>query len=565
MSHASPQKGPTVLLIMDGLGNGPDNEWNAVTQANAPRLKALIADSQNQGRYLALRTDGKFVGLPDGQMGNSEVGHSTIGAGRVMEQSLSVVHKKLEDGSLFESEGVKTLEKKLKASGGKLHLYGLLSDGGVHSHINHIIAMAKHFDAQGIPVMLHMALDGRDVAPESAMQYITELKDELADCKHTTLATISGRSFGMDREKKKGWDNVKLAYDAITFGKNPEGISPITEDQIGQYLIAEYAHQRSNGISPSDENVRPMVMQGYKGMGEKDGLLIANFRTDRAKKISQALIDPQSIDPAALEASGGVVFEQKFKQDSEKQFARENAVGMTEYSDDHKSLMQSIVVVPEEEKPKNVLAEVISNAGLQQLHLAESQKYPHVTRFLDSRDKPFPNEEVIEIPSPTLTPGDTFAQCPAMSSAEVTAKLKEQILSGRHDFIVVNYAHPDMVGHTGDFEAAKGAVQAMDKALAEILPLIERQKGTAIVIADHGNVEKMRHDDGKTPHTQHTTFPVHMMLVGGKKTLAPPAAGEEVGLADIAPTILELMGLQKPLEMTGKSRISQEISRAAAV
>jgi len=566
-SHLEAKKGPTVLIIMDGLGNGPHNEWNAVTNANAPFLKAMIGDAQKQGRYAALRTDGAFVGLPDGQMGNSEVGHSTIGSGRITEKPYTTIQNRLKDQSLFDAEGVKTLLAQLQESGGTLHLFGLVSDGGVHSHIDHIVGLAKYFDRQGVPVKIHAALDGRDVAPESAMQYLNQLKDELATCERTTLATLSGRSFSMDRNGQ--WANLKMAYDAITFGKGVEGNAPITEDKIEGYLKAEHARQREAGTSPSDELVRPIVMEGYTGMDAKDGLLVANFRTDRAKEISEALVDPVGltqrliVEEAAKAAEKNrpveetVKFDQKFTQEGDKQFAKDNALGMTEYSDKHAKIMQSVLVVPKEEKAKNVLAEVISKAGKSQFHIAETEKYAHVTRFLDDRDEQFEGEQVVKIESPTLPPGGTYAQCPAMSSAEVTAKLKEAIASGKHDFIVVNYAQPDMVGHTGDFDAAKGSVEAMDTALKELIPLIKRQNGTALVIADHGNVEQMRAEDGVTPHTKHTTNPVHMMLVGGKKTLALPEAGKEVGLADVAPTILDLMELEKPKEMTGQSQISK--------
>ena len=524
------KKQPLVLVIMDGLGIGNGGQGDAVAKAYTPYLDKIIRASKTSGTYAKMRTDGMLVGLPEGQVGNSEVGHGTIGAGRVLLQSLPRINKAVKDGSLYQNNDLLGLVSRLKQTGGALHLMGLLSDGGVHSHIEHIIATANFAAENGVKVKVHVFADGRDVNAQSCAKYLEKFKVATLG-RDVCVATIMGRAIAMERT-----DNLPIiqkAYNAIIWGEGKHSTDS------AESLKADYSAQLAAKGKPdkvNDQDVQPIIMSGFNGAQANDAFLSMNFRADRAIRICRALIEPE-------------VFgcRKKFIQIGDLQFSKENFHIATPYSDE--LAMLATVLFPKEKVP-NCLGEVVSNAGLKQLRLAETEKYAHVTYFFNGdKEEPFPNEERIIIPSPK--DGD-YANNPEMSSAEVTDKLIEALKSKSYDVIIVNYAQPDMVGHTGSIEAAIKSVEAMDSSLARFIPVIQALNGSAIIISDHGNVEQMLDNKGN-PHTSHTNFPVHMMYVGNGRNvrLNKEIEGHEIGLADVAPTILGLLGIDKPAEMTG--------------
>ena len=497
---------PVMLAVLDGWGWREDPADNAVVQANTPNFDRLWA----AGPRAFLKTSGRDVGLPDGQMGNSEVGHFNIGAGRVVMQDLPRINEATATGSIKSAEALRTLIEALKQSGGTCHLIGLVSPGGVHSHQDHAAALARLLAENGVPAAVHALTDGRDTPPKSAADDLRRLAAALPPS--VPVATVIGRYYAMDRDKR--WDRVGKAYDAIVEG---EGL---------KFPDAQSAISDAYSRDLTDEFILPSVIGNYAGIKNGDGVLCFNFRADRVREILAALLDPSF--------SG-------FSRKREIRFAA--AVGMTQYSDELDKFM--LTIFPPQTFP-NILGEVTAAADRTQLRMAETEKYPHVTYFLNGgREEPFPGEDRIMVPSPKVA---TYDLQPEMSAPELTAKALEAINSGKYDLIVLNYANPDMVGHTGSLAAAIKAVETVDTGLGKIADAIHNSGGALLVTADHGNCEMMRDPVTGGPHTAHTTNPVPLLLQGGGDVSLSDGR-----LADIAPTLLDLMQLPKPAEMSGVS------------
>lgn len=509
---------PALLCILDGWGHRvPPTTDNAIAQARTPNLNRLMASSP----MALIDASELHVGLPSGQMGNSEVGHMNLGGGRVVMQDLPRIDLAIADGSLARNPALTAFVATLKRSGGTCHLMGLLSPGGVHSHQGHIAALARILSAAGIPVAVHAFLDGRDTPPSSAQAYLRDFRAATADATLARIATISGRYYAMDRDKR--WDRVTLAYDALVDGKGQAAAT------------AEDAVTQSYAAGKTDEFVLPTAIGAYAGMQDGDGVLMANFRADRAREILTALLDP--------------LFD-GFRRRRIVHFA--GALGMVEYST---ALNQFLTLLFPPETVRHSLGEVVSERGLKQLRIAETEKYAHVTFFFNGGDeRVFEGEDRILVPSPKVA---TYDLQPEMSAPEVTDRLVEAIDSGKYDLIVCNYANGDMVGHTGNIPAAIKAVECIDTCLGRLADAIRRQGGVMLVTADHGNAEQMFDPATGQPHTAHTLNRVPVMLVNGP---AGVKALEDGRLADIAPTMLALMGLQQPAEMTGHSLLRAEAS-----
>ena len=498
---------PVMLVVLDGWGWREDVANNAVLQAKTPTFDRLWTTCPHG----FLRTSGKDVGLPDGQMGNSEVGHLNIGAGRVVMQDLPRIDDAIASGEIAKAPAVTDLIAKLRASGGTCHLIGLVSPGGVHSHQNHAVALAKILTDAKVPVVVHALTDGRDTPPQAAAGYLRSFTAALPPS--AKVATVIGRYYAMDRDKR--WERVSKAYDAIVSGEGPRFADP-------QAAIADaYANK------VTDEFILPAAIGDYSGMKDGDGVLCFNFRADRVREILDATLDP-AFDGFARKRTVKVAA----------------AVGMAQYSEGLDKLMATIF--PPQSFP-NILGEVVANAHRTQLRMAETEKYPHVTYFLNGgREEPFEGEDRIMVPSPKVA---TYDLQPEMSAPELTDKAVEAIKSGKYDMIVLNFANADMVGHTGSIPAAIKAVETVDTGLGRIAKAIEQMGGALLVTADHGNAEMMVDPESGGPHTAHTLNPVPLILMGAGNRLVV----REGRLADIAPTLLELMGLPKPAEMTGVS------------
>lgn len=508
-SFKNNRKKPLLLCILDGWGIGNKNSQdNAIALAKTPNYTQILNDFPNS----QLGTSGLDVGLPVGQMGNSEVGHTCIGSGRIIFQDLPRINNAIADGTLEQNQNLQNLVSACKKSNNVCHLMGLLSDGGVHSHQDHIIALAKILAENNINVKLHCFLDGRDVAQKSAKIYLQKLLDEIKNFGQIEIATISGRYYAMDRDKN--WNRIELAYQAIVKGNSIKFSDPI--------LAVENSYQ--NNIN--DEFVLPVAAQNYSGIKDGDALLVANFRADRIRQISEVLL------------SG----------DNKINFSA--AVSMTEYSD---KLNKYFAVLFPTIEIRNSLGEVFSDLGLKQLRIAETEKYAHVTFFFSGgKETEFVGEDRILVQSPAVA---TYDLLPEMSCGEVGKKLSAAIESDQYDFIVVNYANPDMVGHSGDIDASIKACQAIDGQLGMLRDVILQQDGIMIISADHGNIEDMVDEFGN-PHTAHTTNPVPFILIGNEVKNIRLKNGR---LCDIAPTILNLMNIPQPTEMTGKNLINQII------
>ena len=512
---------PLVLCILDGWGERQKADDNAIEIARAPNWHGLKA----RWPHAQLQASEHYVGLPDGQMGNSEVGHTNIGAGRVVLQDLPRIDAAIAEGKLATLPGLCDFIGRLKESRGTAHLMGLMSPGGVHSHQRQIAALARILAEAGVPVAVHAFLDGRDTPPKAAVLYVRQFQEDVAGLRDLRIATLCGRYYAMDRDKR--WDRVEKAYRAIV-----AGVGERTDDPL-QAVEAAYAR------AETDEFVTPTAIAGYVGMRDGDGLLIANFRADRIREIATALLDP--------EFSGFT---------REKRVAFCAALGLVEYSTELNRFLGTLF------PPENLydsFGEVVSRAGLTQLRIAETEKYAHVTFFFNGgRELVFPGEERILVPSPKVA---TYDQQPEMSAPEVTDKVVEAIRSGRFDAIVMNYANADMVGHTGHIDAATKAVETIDFCLGRLSEAVEQAGGTLVITADHGNAEMMRDRETGEPHTAHTLNPVPFVVVN------PPA---EIGhlengrLSDIAPTLLDILGLTTPAAMTGHSLISSTAGRHAA-
>jgi 2,3-bisphosphoglycerate-independent phosphoglycerate mutase len=529
-----PRPRPALLCILDGWGFRPDPAPdNAIAQAHTPNYIRLLAECP----HALLETSGNAVGLPKGQMGNSEVGHMNIGAGRIVAQDLPRIDVAIEDGSLARRPVLLELISKAKAASRAVHVMGqeprceperpekttipshavhvmgLLSPGGVHSHQDHIAALVKIISAAGVPVFIHAFLDGRDTPPKSARGFLEKFLGDIDGLAGVRLATLSGRYYAMDRDKR--WDRVEKCYAALV-----DGHARRFDDAFAA-LEASYAD------TITDEFVLPCVLGDYAGIEDGDVLLFANFRADRAREISTALLDKSftGFERARLASFGA-------------------AAGLTEYSDALKPLMAAIF--PPEDV-RETLGEVVAEHHLKQLRIAETEKYAHVTFFLNGgREDTFDGEDRILVPSPKVA---TYDHQPEMSAYQVTEKLEEAIGSGGYDLIVCNYANPDMVGHTGVMAAAIRAVDVIDECLGRLCAALEKAGGVMLLTADHGNIEMMKDPTTHEPHTAHTTLAVPIIAFG-----APKGASLGNGrLADVAPTLLDLMGLQKPAVMTGHS------------
>jgi 2,3-bisphosphoglycerate-independent phosphoglycerate mutase len=498
------QRRPVMLVVLDGWGWREEPADNAVLLARKPAYDRLWANCP----HALIDTSGRDVGLPQGQMGNSEVGHLNIGAGRVVLQDLPRISDAIAAGEITRTPALVGLIQRLRQTGGTCHLIGLVSPGGVHSHEDHAVALARILADAKLPAVVHAFTDGRDTPPRSADQDIARLTAALPAA--IPVATVTGRYYAMDRDRR--WDRVAKAYAAIA---DAEGAHFAT---AAAAIADAYAHDLS------DEFVLPAIIGNYRGMRDGDAVLCFNFRADRVREILGALLDP---------AFDG------FPRRRSVQIA--SAVGMTQYSSALEPLMASIF--PTQTLP-NILGEVVAAAGRTQLRMAETEKYPHVTYFLNGGEEAkFPGEDRIMVPSPKVA---TYDLQPEMSAPELTQKAVDAIASGKYDLIVLNFANPDMVGHTGDLKAAIKAVETVDAGLGRIADAIAKSGGALLVTADHGNCEMMRDPVTGGPHTSHTTNPVPVLLMGGGDVDLRNGR-----LADLAPTLLELMGLPKPAEMTG--------------
>ena len=509
MSEAKPK--PVVLCILDGWGHREQREDNAIRQASTPVFDRLWATAPRA----LLRTSGDDVGLPPGQMGNSEVGHQNLGAGRIVMQDLPRIDAALAAGGLAALPAFEAFVAALKASGGTCHLLGLLSSGGVHAHRDHILALARALAGEGIAVRIHAFLDGRDTPPKSAGDEMAAFLDAIAGLDDVRVATLTGRYFAMDRDQR--WDRVVRAYGLLVAGEG------------GQAADATAAIHQAHARAETDEFVTPTAIGDYAGMADGDGLVMANFRADRAREILNALLDPDF---------------DGFARPRRVDFAA--ALGMVSYSE---ALDRRLETLFAPEQPGDTLPEIVSAAGLRQLRIAETEKYAHVTFFLNGgSERVFEGEERILIPSPRVA---TYDLQPEMSAPELTDRLVGAIREGGFDLVVVNYANPDMVGHTGDLAAARRAVETVDTCLGRLETALVEVGGTMLVTADHGNVEMMRDTETGQAHTAHTTNPVPLLLVNPPGAIAL-ADGR---LADVAPTVLELLNLEPPKVMTGRSLI----------
>ncbi len=501
-----PRHRPVLLAILDGWGWRDDPADNAVAQGATPNFDRLMRDFP----HAFLTAHGAAVGLPDGQMGNSEVGHLNIGAGRVVMQDLPRIDRAAAGGELAERVRASGLIEALKASGGACHILGLASPGGVHAHQDHALALARIVAAEGIPVKLHAFTDGRDCAPDAALRDVARLEAALPQ--GASIATICGRFYAMDRDHR--WERVSRAYDLVVSGTG------------ARFPDASSALKAAASAGTTDEFVEPAAIGAYDGMRDGDALLVTNYRSDRIREILDALLEP---DFDGFERARTVRFA--------------SAVGMVAYSE---TLSQRMRRLFEPQSLTDGLGEALSRAGLRQIHLAETEKYPHVTYFLNGGvEQRWPGEEWVTVPSPKVA---TYDLQPQMSAPELGARVREAIESGAFDAVIVNFANPDMVGHTGSLTAAIAAVEAVDRELGPVVDAVLSRGGAAIVTADHGNCEMMRDPATGGPHTAHTLNPVPIVVAS-----SDVSAVEDGILADIAPTLLALAGVDQPAAMTGRS------------
>ena len=503
----------TMLMILDGFGENKEEKANAVKLANTPNIDKLMKTCPTTD----IHTSGLDVGLPEGQMGNSEVGHTNIGAGRIVYQELTRITKSIEEGDFFTNEEFIAAIENCKKYNSKLHIMGLLSNGGVHSHIRHLfglLELAKRRDFEDVYV--HCFMDGRDTAPSSGESFISELEEKMKEKGIGKIASISGRFYAMDRDKR--WQRVEKAYNALVRGEGEKATSTIG--------AVESSYQKEI----FDEFIEPTVIVNGETpiatIGKHDSVIFFNYRPDRAREITRTLVDKE-------------FNEFEVEKDLDLYY-----VCMTSYDE----TMPNVHIAFKKEELKNTFGEYISKHGLTQLRIAETEKYAHVTFFFNGgEEKQYPGEDRILVPSPKV---ETYDLKPEMSAYEVTDKVVEAINSKKYDCIIINYANPDMVGHTGVLEAAIKAIETIDECVGRVIEAVNNQDGVLLITADHGNAEQMIDYKTGEPHTAHTTNPVPLILVGMEN-----AKLREGRLADLAPTMLDIMNLEKPAEMTGESLI----------
>lgn len=512
-------KKTTVLMVLDGFGLTDETEGNAVHMANLPNLDKIMAT------YPWAKGDasGLSVGLPEGQMGNSEVGHTNIGAGRVVYQELTRITKSINDGDFFTNDAFLQAVKNCKDNNTSLHLCGLLSDGGVHSHIEHLFALLKLAKDNNLTkVYVHAFMDGRDTSPTSGKRFISELQNKIEEIGVGKIATISGRFYAMDRDNR--WERIEKAYVALAKGEGDKSNNPI------DCIEKTYA----NNIT--DEFIMPTVIEEnglpVATIEENDSVIFFNFRPDRARELTAAFCEPNF-----------------------KGFEREKGqftlkyVCFTEYDEN----IPNKEIAFKSQSLNNTLAEYLSDLGLTQMHMAETEKYPHVTFFFNGgREEPFKGEDRILVPSPKVL---TYDLKPEMSAAEVTENLVNTILSEKYDFILINYANPDMVGHTGVIPAVIKSLETVDECVGKVMEAVLKVDAQMFICADHGNCDKLIDYTTKEPFTAHTTNPVPFIVVNCRENIKGVKQGGK--LCDIAPTILDMMGLDKPKEMTGLSLLDK--------
>ena len=510
-------KRPIALIIMDGYGISDKTEGNAIKAANKPNLDSLFAENPST----LINAGGLDVGLPEGQMGNSEVGHTNIGAGRIVYQELTRITKSIADGDFFENKAFLDAIENCKKHGTKLHLYGLLSDGGVHSHNTHLYALIELAKSKNFKdVYIHCFYDGRDVPPDSGLEFTRQLEAKLKEIGTGTIATLMGRYYAMDRDNR--WERVKRAYDAMVMGKGDFESTDAVNAVEESYARGDY-----------DEFIKPVVItregKPVATIDSNDSIIFINFRPDRAREITRAMVD--------REFSG---FER------EKGYFPLHYVCMTQYD----KTIENVHIAYQPQSLANTFGEYISRKGLRQLRIAETEKYAHVTFFFNGGvETVYEGEDRVLIPSPKVA---TYDLQPEMSAYAVADEAAARIKSGKYDVIILNFANPDMVGHTGIFEAARKAIEAVDKCIGKVVEAVLDMGGAALVTSDHGNAEQMNDYELKGPFTAHTTNQVPLVAAGLEDIEL-----KEGRLADLAPTMLDIMGLEKPAEMTGESLISK--------
>ena len=507
------KKHPLALIILDGFGYRKETEGNAILMAKKPNLDKVFGSSHP---HTLIGASGMDVGLPDGQMGNSEVGHTNIGAGRIVYQELTRITKSIQDGSFFQNEAFLAAVDQCRWFNSTLHIFGLMSDGGVHSHLDHICALLELAKREGLKkVCVHCFMDGRDTPPTSGKGYVQKIQDKIDELGVGCIATVSGRYYAMDRDKR--WDRLERAYSAIVYGQGE------------LYPSATAGIQASYDKGVTDEFIEPFIVTENAFIRRDDAVIFANFRPDRAREITRALVDPDFDGFAREEGNLPIKY-----------------VCMTQYD----ATMPNVEVAFKPQSLKNTFGEYIADKGLTQLRIAETEKYAHVTFFFNGGvEKEYKNEDRALIKSPSVA---TYDLKPEMSAYEVTDEVVKRIEADKYDVIILNFANCDMVGHTGVIPAAVKAVEAVDTCVGRVLDALLAHGGCALVTADHGNADQMLDTDGKSPFTAHTTNPVPLALVGRDDVKALAEGGV---LADLAPTMLDLLGLAQPEEMTGHSLI----------
>ena len=498
------------MIIMDGYGITAPSPGNAVANAPTPVLDELFRTCPNT----TLSASGEDVGLPDGQMGNSEVGHTNIGAGRVVYQDLPRITREIQSGAFFKNKALLSAVQACKESGGALHLLGLVSPGGVHSHINHLFGLIELAKNNGLSdVFIHCFMDGRDVPPDSGKESIEALVEKCGELGVGKIATIMGRFYAMDRDNR--WERVEQAYNAMVFGDGEYEPNPVAAMQISY----------NNGVM--DEFVKPVICDKNGLIKQGDSIIFFNFRPDRAREITRAFVESEFDGFSRKNGYFPITF-----------------VCMTQYDEK----IKGVAIAYPPHFPEQTFGETISKLGMKQIRIAETEKYAHVTFFFNGGiEQVFPGEERVLIPSPKEFP--TYDLIPEMSAYKVADAACKEILSGKHDIVIINFANCDMVGHTGIYEAAYKAVMTVDECVGKIKEAVEQMGGYLVVTADHGNAEIMLQEDGIHPHTAHSTFPVPFIISGADVKLKPGR------LADISPTLLDLLGLAKPELMTGETLI----------